>query len=94
VLDQDGEEFSCEIEFEANLILNLNIEIEGRYHGYDDYERGRFFTTHESIWHVFGAEFGARFDQKAPEDIEFEAVNVYGNSVELSADRIEDRLFR
>jgi predicted nucleic acid-binding protein len=57
VLDQDGEEFSCEIEFEANLILNLNIEIEGRYHGYDDYERGRFFTTHESIWHVFGAEF-------------------------------------
>lgn len=94
VLDQEGQTFTCEIEFEAALILDLNVGIEGQYHGYNDYERGRFFTTQESIWHFFSAEVVARFDPKAPEDIEFESVSVYGNSVELSTDQIEDRLFR
>jgi hypothetical protein len=55
---------------------------------------GGAFSPHMNQYGTFSAPNSARFDQKAPEDIEFEAVNVYGNSVELSADRIEDRLFR
>ena len=94
VLDQEGQTFTCEIEFEAALILDLSVEIEGQHHSYDHYERASCFTTHESIWHFFCAEVVARFDRKAPEDIEFESVSVYGNSVELRADQIADRLFR
>jgi hypothetical protein len=44
--------------------------------------------------HVFGAEVVARFHPKAPEDLEFESVSVYGNSVKPSAHQIADRLFR
>jgi hypothetical protein len=92
VLDQENQTFTCEIEFEADLHLDLNVEVLGRYHSYDDYAPDSY-TTSKSIYHVFGAEVVARFHPKAPEDLEFESVSVYGNSVKPSADQIADRLF-
>jgi hypothetical protein len=94
VLDQDGNTYSCEIEFEADLLLYLDVEVEGQYHNHGDYEPPDFYTTHTSAWHFFRAEIGVRFDPKAPDAIEFEAVDVYGNAVELRPDQIGDRLFR
>ena len=91
VFNREQEIFTCEIEFEAALILNLNAEIDWRYDDNEDYRR---FTIHDSIYHIFSAEVIVRFDPKAPQDIEFESICVYGNSVELSADQVFDRFFR
>jgi hypothetical protein len=55
VLDQEEQTFTCEIEFDTTLIVDLNIEIDWGYNG--DYQK---LTTHESIGQVFYAEVVAR----------------------------------
>ena len=94
VLDQKDETFTSEIEIEAGLCIDLSVEVEGGYHGYDDYEPPSYHTMERTIYQYFYAEVVARFDQKAPEEIEFESIHVSGNSVELRPDQIEERWFR
>jgi hypothetical protein len=48
VLDQENQTFTCEIEFEADLHLHLNVEVLSRYHSYDDYAPDSY-TTSKSI---------------------------------------------
>lgn len=93
VLDQDGDIFTCEIELEARLCLDLNVEV-GGYQDYGDYKPPSFQTLQTSIHHYFCAEVITKFERKAPENIELESVSVSGNSVELRPEQIDDRWFR
>ncbi len=89
VLDQEDNTFTCEVELEAGLCVDLNVEVE-EYYGYEP-PSSHMHTMHRTIYHYFYAEVITKFDQKAPEDIEFESIYVSGNSVELRADQIEER---
>jgi hypothetical protein len=87
VLDEEDNTFTCEIELEAGLCVDLNIEVE-EYYNYEPPSR-HFHTIQRTIYNYFYAEVKTKFDQKAPEEIEFESIHVSGNSVELRADQIE-----
>jgi hypothetical protein len=86
VLDQEDNTFTCEVELEAGLCVDLNVEV-AKYYGY---EPTRLHIMHRTIYHYFYAEVITKFDQQAPEDIEFESIHVSGNSVELRPDQIDE----
>jgi len=90
VLDQEDNNFTCEVELEAGLCVDLDVEVEG----YSGYESSSFHTMHRTIYHYFYAEVITNFDQKVSEDIDFDSIHVSGNSVELRADQIEEAMSR
>jgi hypothetical protein len=87
VLDEQENTFTCEVELEAGLCVDLNVEVE-EYHHYEPPSL-HFHTIQRTIYHYFYAEVITKFDQQAPEEIDFESIHVSGNSVELRADQIE-----
>jgi hypothetical protein len=80
VLDQDGDRFSCEIQFEGGLYVDARVEV------YDDGPI-TFYSIGNSIDHVFYAEMVVIFDKAASEIIDLISVNVTGSVVEL--DRLQ-----
>jgi hypothetical protein len=93
VLDQEADKFTCEVEVEAGLYLELNVEVSGEY-GHGDYKPPSFHNINRTVYDYFYAEVILKFDQKVPGEVEFQSIHVSGNSVELRPDQIEDRWFR
>lgn len=92
VLAQEDKTFTCEIELEALLCLDLDIETEGEYRGYgDDYDPPAHYNISQSVWHIFSAEVVAVFDQKNPQAIEIESAYIHGSTVDIRPDQITDR---
>lgn len=94
VMEQEDRTLTCEIELEALLCLDLEIETEGEYRGYGDeydYDPPAHYNISQSVWHIFGAEVIAVFDQKNPQTMEIESVHVYGSTVDIRPDQITDR---
>ena len=76
VFDQEEKTFSCEVEVEADVSLYIDIEVEARYVGGDDYEFPERHTIHRSKIEYFYPEIVVRFDPEAGH-LEFE-VNLHG----------------
>ena len=57
VLDQEDNTFTCEVELEAGLCVDLNVEV-GEYYGY---EPSSFHTMYRTIYHYFYAEVITKF---------------------------------
>jgi PIN domain len=93
VLEHVGRQFTCEIEFEAELIMELEIEIEGQYN-YDDYEPSHHFSLGKTIRRIFLAEIVADFDSTTPDEIAFDSVYVSARSIELDSDELSGRGYR
>lgn len=92
VLEHADRQFTCEIEFEADLVMALNVETEGQYH-YDDYEPPRHWSLGKTI-RRFPAEIVIDFDPSSPDEIAFVSVYVAGRSVELDSDELSGHYYR
>jgi hypothetical protein len=91
VLERDGDEFRCEIEFEADIELRVRVEIEGEYgfYGEDDYSPPEEHDLNQTVNRSFGAEIVLDFD--AVEGVkELKSVLVYDNDVEIDTDDVID----
>jgi hypothetical protein len=86
VLTQAGNTFTCEIEFAAELNLDLTIE----YHDFNS--PPYLYGARRSLCHLFEGEVIVVFEQATLEVIEVESVSVYGNAVELSSRQITEIL--
>jgi hypothetical protein len=74
VISREGKEFTCEIEFEACLILELNLTMKSRSpFGGDDYESRRFHLSHSHA-QVFYAEVVIYYDADEPGESEVASV--------------------
>jgi hypothetical protein len=84
VLEREATTFTCEIEFEARLVLRLEVEHEERLdYTYEEYEPSRFDRTEKAIYRSFGAEIVVEFDPKKPDETELVSVCVFKENVEL-----------
>jgi hypothetical protein len=86
VVTQAGKQFTCEIEFEAEVNLDLTVEY------YDLYSPPYLYEMRRSLSHVFQAEVIAVFEQATCEVIDVESVGVYGNALELNSRQITEIL--
>ncbi len=87
VLDRQGTSFACEIEFEAGLTLELEVETEERFRSeYGYYEPPRVYSVERYCHRSFLAEVVVNFDPKAPDDVDVESVSVYKRNVEIDVD--------
>jgi PIN domain len=93
VLEHDGNKFTCEIEFEAELVMALEVEIEGQYH-YDDYEPPQHFSLDKAIHRTFLAEIVVNFDPNKSDETAFDSVYVSARSIELDSDELIGRGYR
>jgi hypothetical protein len=92
VLEREETTFTCEIEFEAGLVLRLEVEQEEKFgYEYEDYEPSRLYRTTKSIHRNFGAEIVVRFDPQKPDATELESVHVFKDNVELDIDDLRGR---
>ncbi|BAR62034.1 hypothetical protein ABIF50_005745 [Bradyrhizobium diazoefficiens] len=76
VLDQQGSTFTCEPEIEAEVELNIDVEIEDYSDGPDDYYHHQQSLTHTQFEYLY-PEVIVRFDPKTGE-LEFESIYLSG----------------
>ena len=92
VLDREGMTFTCEIEFEAWLVLRVEIEQEERFgYEYEDHEPSRLSRTEKSVYRVFTAEVVVKFDPEKPDEAELESVYVNKENIELDMNDVRGR---
>jgi hypothetical protein len=90
VLERDGINFTCEIVFEAGLVLDLEVEAEERYrHECDAYEPSQVYSIERHTHRIFVAEIVVNFNPKAQDYIEVESVSVSKENVEIDIDDLE-----
>jgi hypothetical protein len=90
VVEREGPRLTLEVSFEAALLLDLEIEMEGEY-GYDqdDYRPPYRFGRHKTIHRISYAEvILSAFDPKKPDEIEMESVYTSPRPIELRPDDI------
>jgi predicted nucleic acid-binding protein len=87
VISQDGTEFVCEIQVEADLALDLTIEMAWRYTGDEDYEPGPIHYETDSVWHYSYAEVVVNFDPENPSDAEIESIH-FDPTIEIDASEL------
>jgi hypothetical protein len=91
VLEREGNNFNCEIEFGADIELRLRVEIEGEY-GYcddDDYEPPEEYDLNRTVHRTFGAAVVVDFDPDGG-DPQIASVCVYDTDVEIETDNLID----
>jgi hypothetical protein len=87
VIVQDGSEFVCEIQIEADLALDLIIEMAWRYTGEEDYEPGPIHYETDSVWHYSYAEVVVNFDPAKPSDAEIKSIH-FDPTIEIEASNL------
>jgi hypothetical protein len=87
VISQDGSEFVCEIQVEADLALDLTIEMAWRYTGDEDYEPGPIHYETDSVWHYSYAEVVVNFDPANPSDAQIESIH-FDPAIEIDASEL------
>jgi predicted nucleic acid-binding protein len=87
VISQAGSEFVCEIQVEADLALDLTIEMTWRYTGDEDYEPGPIHYVTDSVWHYSYAEVVVNFDPAYPSDAEIESIH-FDPTIEIDASEL------
>jgi PIN domain len=92
VLGHEGSTFTCEIEFEAELSLDLDVKIRRLYDNEDTEGRPDSYSVSTSIYRIFYAEVMATFERGPPQALSIDAVDVSGSAVELSNRDIDDLL--
>lgn len=95
VLEQEDQTFTCEPEIEAEISLEIDVEIEGRegYGGPDDYEPPRRESVSQLRIEYFYPEVIVRFDRSTG-DLEFESISLGLQSIEVGVDDVERHLRR
>lgn len=88
ITDRDGQRLICEVGFVAEIVLELDIEIEGWY-DHHDYQPSYYYSQHQTIHRDFYSEMVVlKFDPNDPGVIEFESIYVPSRPIELSSDEI------
>lgn len=91
VLERDGANFTCEIEFEAGLDLRLTVEEEERL-GDEDYGFGHQRSHRvKSVYKMFIAEVVLEFDRQKSQVTDLESVYVATDSLELDISDVLSR---
>lgn len=84
VLEQKGLKFSCELEYEAEIVVGLSVRVAGRYVGYeDDWEPPFTREVETAVTKYVTAYAEVIFDKDQPTEIEFEEVSIGGWELEL-----------
>jgi PIN domain len=84
VLDQREQTFTCELEVEAEVAVNIDVEFPSRYGM--DYEPPTYRSVYRSKIAYFYSEVVVRFDRSTGE-LEFDSIYVSGN-VEIGIDDV------
>lgn len=87
ILDRDDRQFICEVEFEAEIVVELEVEIEGGYG--DDYASPYRYGRQRAIHRLFYAEIVvSEFDSNDPAAMTFESIYVPAREIEIEVDEI------
>jgi hypothetical protein len=90
VVERDGGRLICEVGFEAEIAVEIEVEFEGEF-GYhaDDYQPPIGLRREKTLHRTFYAEVVIiTLDPMAPEDIEFESIYSPSRPIELASEDI------
>ncbi|MGY8679070.1 PIN domain-containing protein [Bradyrhizobium sp. UFLA05-153] len=85
VISRKENVFSCEIEAEVHLQIDLTIEVARQYGLYEEeYVPSRTIYETDSVWHYFYPQVEIRFDPVNPDDAEIESID-FSSTIEVDA---------
>lgn len=93
VLEQEGRTFTCEAEIEAEVALDIEVEVEGRDFGPDGYEPDQRYSISQTHTEYFYPEVVVHFEFPAG-SLEFESISWGSQTVRVSIDDIDWRSLR
>jgi hypothetical protein len=88
VFNYEDDIFTCNIEFEASVSTELDVEKAPQYYGYDEYDSGYVYRTDQEETHLFSAEIEVKLTADAKSIEEIQSIYIVGNDLEISAGSI------
>lgn len=87
ILEQEGKTFTCEPEIEAEIGVDLDVEVEGRY---GEYEPSHLYSKSHAHTEYIYPEVVVHFDQSTG-SLEFESISLVGRAIQISIDDVDWR---
>lgn len=88
VVDRNGSRFTCELQYETDLSLDLEVQIAGYQVDEDDYMPPITHNPRVGITHNLVVYVDVDFDPTKPEKVEFESIQILEPRIELRRNQL------